>query len=1014
MARAEPGQILVTGRIAHSTSHIYHLSPNDMLQLKGKKDPVPVSLVLGRRQPTMRGPTAHFPDALIGRDSELASFDAALARVQHGSGQIVRLEGVAGIGKSHVSAAFGTRAAQQNLSVVAGACQSISQNIAYAPWRQIFEALLNLGEQRPTAQTPADPHEQATRLEAQIARLNPDWLLRLPLLGDLLGLPIPDNATTAAFDPRLRQEALFALVIDMLHTWAHEQPMLLLLEDVHWMDEASRDLTLALSRVISSLPVLLTLVHRPPLQENRPILPELSVMPAHHYLPLGELTADAVTVMVSERLRAPVSALALSLIQAQAQGNPFFIEELLDALREAGKLCREPDGSWTLADSVIHALNEAQCVIKNDAGEAVLVPNAPLSAVELGIPDSIHGIVLSRLDRLPEEHKLTLKVASVIGRIFDIAVLAQVHPAHPEHGALLEQIREAEARDFMRLELPPPNLTYIFKHSVTQEVAYETLLESQRRDLHSAVGATLEHLQPEAVEQIAYHYSRGGVRDKTLLYLDKAARKTQREHANETALTYYNQALALEERWTWRQGQAEILHTLGRRDEQHTALQALAAAADVPALTISYLWGQYYEAVGDYVRAQAVIEQALADQTHDDRLGRARCLTQLGLITYRQGDYEPSRTWYEHVLATLSEHTSTSDEEVQTYIEALNGLGHIYRQRGDFEQAQASFERALALSRGSGHRKGEADALNNLGIVFRYQRQFPEALAYYQQALDLQRAIGDRAGEGASLGNMAQVIQGAGDYGQVETYLSRALEIQRAIGNRWNEINTWTDLGLLYQELGELERAQECLQQGLAVSQEIGDEAGQAYILVNLGLVAHDQGALERAERLLSEGLRLAQPQDDAYLVAGFFRYLSSVSLRMQHIPTAIQQAQTALQMQRELDLHLDTSYDLTTLAVAHLTAGDTAQALDYARQALRILDECGGEGPEFPQRDYFLCSQVLAAVGEDVAARDALHAAASLVLARADKILDPALRQSFLEHVPINHQIVRAMNQAG
>jgi tetratricopeptide (TPR) repeat protein len=645
----------------------------------------------------------------------------------------------------------------------------------------------------------------------------------------------------------------------------------------------------------------------------------------------------------------------------------------------------------------------------------VLAPNAPLSAVELGIPDSIHGIVLSRLDRLPEEHKLTLKVASVIGRIFDVAVLAQVHPAHPERNALLNQIREAEARDFMRLELPPPNLTYIFKHSVTQEVAYETLLESQRRDLHSAVGATLEHLQPEAVEQIAYHYSRGGMRDKTLLYLGKAARKTQREHANETALSYYNQALALEERWTWRQGQAEILHTLGHREEQQAALHALSAAADVPTFTISYLWGQYYEAVGDYVRAQAVIEQALAAAPDaDDRLGRARCLTQLGLTTYRQGDYESSRTWYEHVLATLSERTNTSDEEVQTYVEALNGLGHIYRQRGDFDQAQASFERALALSRRSGHRKGEADALNNLGIVSRYQRQFPEALAYYQQALDLQRAIGDRAGEGASLGNMAQAIQGAGDYGQVETYLSRALEIQRAIGNRWNEINTWTDLGLLYQELGDLERAQECLQQGLAVSQKIGDEAGQAYILVNLGLVAHDQGNLERAERLLSEGLRLAQPQDDAYLVAGFFRYLSSVSLRMQHIPTAIQQARTALQMQRELDLHLDTSYDLTTLAVAHQAAGDTAQALDYARQALCILDECGGEGPEFPQRDYFLCSEVLAAAGEDTAARDALHAAASLVLARAEKILDPALRQSFLERVPINHQIVRAMNQAG
>jgi class 3 adenylate cyclase/tetratricopeptide (TPR) repeat protein len=1015
MARAEPGQILVTGRIAHSIEHIYHLTPGDMLQLKGKKDPVPVSLVLGRRQTKLQGPTAQFPDALIGRDAELAAFDAALAQSQRGSGQIVRLEGVAGIGKSHLTAAFGERAQRQRVRVVLGACQSISRNIAYAPWRQIFETLLNVGEQRPGGQASADSQEQIARLEAQIAGWNPDWLLRLPLLGDLLGLPIPDNATTATFDPRLRQEALFALVIDLLRTWSHDQPMLLLLEDVHWIDEASRDLTLALSRVIGSMPVLLTLVHRPPVQENRPILPELLAMSAHHYLPLGELTPEAVTVMVTERLRAPASALTLSLVQSQAQGNPFFIEELLDALRESGKLIQHSDGTWGLADSVIHALSEAQCIVKNDAGEAVLAANASLSAAEIGIPDSIHGIVLSRLDRLPEEYKVTLKVASVIGRIFDVAVLAQVHPARPERGALIEQIRECEIRDFTRLELPPPHLTYIFKHSVTQEVAYETLLESQRRDLHSAVGATLERLQPDAVEQIAYHYSRSGVRDKTLFYLDKAAHKTQREHANETALSYYNQALALEEHWPWRRGQVEVLHTLGRREEQHAALTILSSTPDVPIFTSSYLWGQYYEAVGDYTHAQAIIEQALTTaHNHSDRMGRARCLTQLGLITYRQADYEPSRAWYEHVLATFAEQPSSSDEETQTYIEALNGLGHIYRQRGDFEQAQASFEQALELSRSSGHRKGEADALNNLGIVARYQRQFPEALAYYQQSLDLQRAIGDRAGEGASLGNLAQVIQGTGDYGQAETYLSRALEIQRAIGNRWNEINTWTDLGVLYQELGDLERAHECLQQGLALSQEIGDEAGQAYILANLGLVVHDQGDLQRARNLLTEGLRLAQPQDDAYLVAGYFRYLSSVSLRMQHIPTAIEQAQTALRMQRELDLHLDTSYDLATLAMAYQIAGEMSQALDYARQALAVLAAYGSEGPEFPQRDYLLCSQVLAAAGEDAAARDALHAASSLVLARADKILDPALRQSFLERVPINHQIVRAMNQAG
>lgn len=1024
MSHAEPGQILVSGRIAYNTDHIYAFEPIGLIPLKGKKDPVPVSLVQGRKTTTLQRPDTIFTGPIVGRDHELALFDAMLAQMLGGTGQILRVEGVAGIGKSHLNAAFAKRAMEQQARVVLGACQSISQNIAYVPWRHIFRSLFGLSEtthaEQPAtkngAQDHTTPHQTETarniaQVETRIATMNRDWLLRLPLLGDLLGLPISDNPTTASFDPRLRQEALFALVIDLVKMWAHQKPLVLLIEDVHWMDEASLGLTLALSRVITHMPVLLTLIQRPALSEHQPILPDLYHFHYHHTLHLNELSQEGVAALIATRRKAHVSPLALAIIHAQAQGNPFFVEELVDTLCESKKLYHNDSGMLVFSEHVINALRDAQCLTKDAFGEWSLDPNAPLSAAELGIPDSVHGIVLSRIDRLPEEHKLTLKVASIIGRIFDLDILAHVHPSKPQAEMLLEQIKTVEARDFTRLEQPYPRLTYIFKHSITQEVAYETLLDSQRRELHYAVGITLERLQPSAIEQLAYHYSRSDAHDKALLYLDKAARKTQHEHANETALTYYTQALALEERWEWRQGVVEILHTLGRREEQETALQALESIADAPPFNISYLWGQYYEALGQYTQAQTAIEHALTIcRQQQETLGEARCLTQLGLIKRRIGDYEDARIWYAHALELFQNEITITDDSARTFVETLNGLGYTHLQQTNFDQARTCFEQALQVSCSNTHRKGEADALNNLGVMFSYQRHLSEALTYYRQALELRRAIGDRSGEGASLGSMAQAMQEMGDYDQARAYLYASQSIHQAIGNRWNEINDWNDLGVLYQELGNLDRAQECLQHGLALSQAIGDEAGQAYILANLGLIARDQGALESAETILMEGLSLAQKQDDSYLVSGIYSYLGTVSLQRNNPDAAIEQAHRALTMQQEFGMELETTLNLATLAVAYLSNGNIAGALDYAYQALNILDECGGEGPEFPPRDYFLCYQVLQTAGENELSQKALQSAYNLVMARADKIIDSDLRTSFLERVPINHQIIEAM----
>jgi predicted ATPase/class 3 adenylate cyclase len=1007
MQAAGPGQIVVSQRIADAIARDYQLDYIGPVHVKGKREPVLISTVRGRRSPSLY-PTlsAGYSAPLVSREGELKQMEGILAPALTGKGGILGVEGAAGVGKSHLAAEFVERALGRGLRVAVGACHSTTQYIPYYPWRQVFRTLFDLNDQLPGQDRATWVEGQVRQVEAMVTRGNLAWRLRLPLLGDLMGLPIPDNPTTQAFDPQLRQEALFALTVDLVRTWARAHPLLLLLEDVHWLDEASLRLTLALGRIIADLPILLVLTHRP---HRSTWLVELNRLSACHLLHLGELPEQGISDLVAHRLGGQPSVLALALIQFLSQGNPFFAEELLITLRESGQLRRGGDGVWTLSETLFDTLRGSNCLARDARGEWMLAPDAPLSAVDLGIPDSVHGLVLSGLDRLAETAKLTLKVASVIGRSFDLDLLTRSHPTQPDQTALLEQLQALQARDLIRSETHVTRPAYTFKHHIIQETVYETLPINQQRELHQAVGAALEGLQPEAVEGLAYHYLRGGARDKSLHYLDQAARKTRRDYANETALNYYNQALALEERPTWRQGQVEVLHILGRREEEAAGLETLEADPSAHAFEIAYLWGQYHEALGNYTQAQAAVERALtAGRAQGDLEGELRCLSQLGLIAYRQGDYQDAQTWFHQALALHQPEEAYPTEIRQAFAQAFSGLGAGHIRQGDLHQAQLCYEQALALSRVSGDRQVEANALNGLGATACRQRLFSEARAYQEQALAIQRAIGDRAGEATSLYNLAQAHCDAGDYGQAHKYSLAALEMLRATGNRWQQIHVWNDLGILYRELGDLAQAQTCLEKGLALAQEIGaQESMGSYLISNLGLVLQEQGKLEEAERLLSEGLALMEAIDNRHQMAYFLSYLSTASLRAGHPEQVIARANRALGLWKALNIHLGTADDLATLAAAHLATGELAQALACAEQALAILDECGGEGPDFPQRDYWIAYQVLEAAGQPEKAQAALRSAYELVLARADKITDPAMRQSFLERVAVNKQII-------
>jgi class 3 adenylate cyclase len=335
MSRARPGEVLLSERVAQAVAAHFKLAGPTPVSLKGSEQPLPVYQIAGRKRPE---PTKQVlsPTALVGRAQELAKLEALWPRVEAGQGQIVRVRGVAGIGKSRLVTEFSLRTQVRGWQIVRGACLSSGQHLPYFPWQQLLRALLEL----PDEATEGLSHEawlktQATHLAEKIGQLNPNWLLRLPLLGDALQLPLAENDMTRGLAAVQRRELLFNLIIDLLQHQARRQPLLLIIEDGQWLDEVSKNLLLAVGRTVSDTALLLVIAHRATEAED---WAELTRLDYHHLLSLHELSLAGIEELVGHYLQRPPSRLLVSLLHACTQGNPFFIEELITVLKETGQL----------------------------------------------------------------------------------------------------------------------------------------------------------------------------------------------------------------------------------------------------------------------------------------------------------------------------------------------------------------------------------------------------------------------------------------------------------------------------------------------------------------------------------------------------------------------------------------------------------------------------------------------------------------------------------------------------
>jgi predicted ATPase/class 3 adenylate cyclase len=779
MQAAAPGQILVSATVQQSAAGVATWEQLPPMRVKGKANPVTAYAALAlleRRSMRLQEPRYTLP--MVGRAVELATIQQRLALARGGQGQIVGITSEAGLGKSRL-VAEAIRLAQANgVATYGGECQSYGSGASYLVWRTIWRDLFALDETWTVAR-------QVEALETYLVAVDPVLLPRLPLLDTVLNLPVPDTELTRSFDAKLRKSSLEALLIDCLRAQARREPILVVLEDCQWIDALSVDLLEVVGRAIAALPVVVVLSYRPPDIQEQQHLP-VRMLPYFAEIALQSFTPEEASQLIQLKLAqfdgagADMPAALVERITARADGNPFYIEELLNYMRDRGVDLHDP-----------------------------------VALEQIVLPTSLHSLVLSRIDQLSERQKVDLKVASILGRLVHADWLCGAYAQLGDARDVRIRLNILTARDLLSLDQPEPQLTFIFNHTVTQEVAYESMPYVTRAALHGQMGRFLEQTFADTLDQyiplLAFHYERTDDLEKKRGYLLLAGEAAQVAYANNAAFDYYQRALPLlleGERIGVMQKMGEVLELVGR-------------------------WA---EAASMYSEAIALAERL------GERREAARSQAALGELLRKRGAYEEAAAWLAQASASF-----TQIEDRAGRARVLKSTGTLAAQQGEYETARARYGESLALWRALDERARIAELLNNLAIVAQYQGDYTTAMALQEEVLALYRSLVNRQGIAGALGNLGYFALDLGQQATARAHLEEAVTLMREIGFRWGLANALNNLGNVVRAQGDFTTAQQLYEESLLINQELGDPVAIAYLLEDIGCLAAAQGEARRA-----------------------------------------------------------------------------------------------------------------------------------------------------------------------
>jgi len=921
MAAATDGEILVAENTVRHLGKRFDLRPREPMRVKGKSEPIPYSEVLGLAQlPSLLGTVE---GRIVGRQAELDTAQSLLDGAIQGAGGVLAVHGGAGMGKTRLTQEIAQRAQEQGMEVIVGSCLSYGGDIPYLPWADALRALLGISATERSAQL-----QQLARGLAEAGLTGWEALVAEPL-----DLEAEETELTASLDPRLRQQRLFDIVLELIQQHAQEQPLLLVIEDVHWTDPTSLELLDYVARNVASFPALVLILHRP----EEWLDGRWQKFGHAAEIALEELSDTASQALIADLLETEdVPERLVELVLGKAQGSPFFTAEVVRAFIDA-EVLRRDDGRW----------------------ELVADPD------QAGVPDTIHGVIQSRIDRLEETARRVLQVASVIGRIFSTPVLGGVYPYDDLDGTLPWRLSQLGTLGLVMMEVEEalgPEQRYLFRHALTQDVAYESLSYARRRELHRRVGTFVELEGWEAVSErlgfLAYHFFQGRAWREALRYSLEAGRKAQREYANEVAIAHLKRALQAaeeldepceEERLEARGTLGEVMTIVGHYDEalEHFEAARMLVEAWPPSPERYCRLAELYRGTAEIFRARGDYTPALEWLKRGLELpGVAMTAEGAGLhlmgagVFHRQGDNQRARKWCLQGLQVAEQASGRSAREVLARGNYL--LGAILIRLGSLEEAVPCCRRSLVIYEELGDLLGQFRAHNNLGYTYFHQDVWGLAVEHWRAAMEIVGQIGYAEGQAQVASNLGEIYLRQGDLDAAREQYHTALDIVERLGVLYGTALLHNNLGAAYARGKEWDAAAEHLKQSLVLFTEIGSEEFLAELFRHRAEVALGRGQLDEALAHAERSLDYAQTHDMRLEEGGTWRILGCVHQERGALEQAEESLARALDIAREAQKQHEIALTHLELARLRLQQDREVEGKELARQSVQVFRELG------------------------------------------------------------------------
>ena len=868
---ARPGSVLVSWNTHKLTREYFEFASLGKVAVKGKEKPqeayelVRASAVETRIEASAAKGLTRF----VGRGKELEALRVTLRKAHHGSGQVVGMVGEAGVGKSRLILELSRTISKNEYAFLQGQCHHYGGSMPYLPILDIVKSYFNIQEE--------DREDMIKRkVRERLGQLDEELLGSLAAYHELLSVQVEDERYLQ-LEPQERRQRTFEAIRDLVIRASAEKPLLVTVEDLHWIDRTSQEFLDYLIGWLANTSILLVLLYRPEYTHT------WGGKSYYTQISLDQLSsrnsADLVQAILEEGEVVPELR---DTILGRAGGNPLFVEELTHSLLENGSIHREDD-HYVLARR----------------------PS------EIQVPDTIQGIIAARMDRVEESLKRIMQVASVIGREFAYRILATITGMREDLKASLINLQGLE---FIYEKQLFPELEYIFKHALTQEVAYNSLLLKRRREIHEKIGQAIEELNAERLEELyellAYHYVRSDNKQKALEYLDLANRKTEQAYAVEDAKGYFDKAMELldtlpdteanqERRISLLANQSGVFFYLLKATEYHdllTRYEPVAASLGNPGLLGTFharlgyskmMFGHFDQAIIISSKAAELLEAA------GDTGGAGYALYTSAFAHLYRAEYDRALALKEDALRMLE-----AGLVRRVYVHIWVVASVACSQQGRLDEAVEMGEEAL--------RKAQDYAVNSLmswaavsiSAAYINKRDMARAIEYGEQAVAMAPTPGDKA---FAQHVLAWALCHAGKTSEGIELLVGLHQVFRSADIVMLELPAISYLAEGYWLAGEYGRARQAAQESL----ELSEQCGARYFL-------------GRGHRFLGE-IALESKPDEA-------------GPHFEHAISTFQEIKT----ENELAL----AY--SGMGRLHKRQGDTEQAREYLTKALEIFDRLG------------------------------------------------------------------------